>query len=273
MSAVCCLCSHRICQEVSQPITLLQAFKGSFIIAGTGGGRVTIWTFEFEEAFSTGKRAPCTVCGGLIAGRTSAEGQRRVCRPHQSASLRPHACISRGHNAPYTFLQGKGAPQLWLVGSGGQIVCVHAPELSSIILQCESVGVKPDVTSFFDGFISLLPVTSPPLLLSGKKSSEGQFKRAEHTKTSAQQHRPTAAAGAGASSALVTPTASTAHAETDIKQLKRVLDTINTTKTISKITLTQQVTPAAHAVVLTSVGDSVLLVAGASVAQGVPILR
>jgi hypothetical protein len=150
-------------------------------------------------------------------------------------------------------------------------VCVHAPELSSIILQCESVGVKPDVTSFFDGFISLLPVTSPPLLLSGKKSSEGQFKRAEHTKTSAQQHRP--AAAAGASSALVTPTASTAHAETDIKQLKRVLDTINTTKTISKITLTQQVSPAAHAVVLTSVGDSVLFVAGASVAQGVPILR
>ena len=45
----------RICQELSQPITLLQAFKGSFIIAGTGGGRVTIWTFEFEEAFSTGK--------------------------------------------------------------------------------------------------------------------------------------------------------------------------------------------------------------------------
>jgi hypothetical protein len=205
---------------------------------------------------------------GLIAGRTSAEGRCRVCRPHQSASPPPHACILRRHNAPYTFLQGKGAPQLWLVGSGGQIVCVHAPELSSIILQCESVGVKPDVTSFFDGFISLLPVTSPPLLLSGKKSSEG---RAEHTKTSAHQHRP--AAAAGASSALVTPTASTAHADTDIKQLKRVLDTINTTKTISKITLTQQVTPAAHAVVLTSVSDSVLFVAGASVAQGVPILR
>jgi hypothetical protein len=58
-----CLCSQHICQELSQPITLLQAFKGSFIIVGTGGGRVSIFTFEFEEAFSTGKLALCAVCG------------------------------------------------------------------------------------------------------------------------------------------------------------------------------------------------------------------
>jgi hypothetical protein len=43
-------------QEQNQQITLLQMFKGAFIIAGTSDGRVSIWTLDFEEAFNSGAR-------------------------------------------------------------------------------------------------------------------------------------------------------------------------------------------------------------------------
>jgi hypothetical protein len=43
-----------VSQAHTQSITLLHMFKGSFIITGTVDGRVSIWNFEFEEAFSSG---------------------------------------------------------------------------------------------------------------------------------------------------------------------------------------------------------------------------
>jgi hypothetical protein len=47
--------SETLYQEHAHAITLLQALRGTFIITGTADGRVSIWTFEFEETFSSGE--------------------------------------------------------------------------------------------------------------------------------------------------------------------------------------------------------------------------
>ena len=141
-------------------------------------------------------------------------------------------------------MQGKGSPQLWLVGSGGQIVCLHSPQLTPIILRCDSGGQKPDVTSFFDGFISLLPVGSSPSFSSKKDSEEKihpKHNRKYEDSRHLQQHKHAVATGFNFPASPSAPTAHSSVPETDIKQLKHVLDTINTTKAVAKITLTQQV--------------------------------
>ncbi len=123
-------------------------------------------------------------------------------------------------------------------------MCLHSPQLSPIILRCEGGGQKPDVTSFFDGFISLLPVGSSPSF-SSKKDSEGKIHPKHTRKYEDSRHlQQLKHAVATSSNFPASPVASTVHSsvpETDIRQLKHVLDTINTTKAVAKITLTQQV--------------------------------
>ena len=168
---------------------------------------------------------------------------------HHTSHFTHHTSHITCHTSNHltAFMQGKGAPQLWLVGSGGQIVCIHSPMLSAIVMRCQSDGQKPDVTSFFDGFISLLPVPGAPLL-PGASSSDGKLMhggiRKDHDSTLHEQKN----ALTGVSNYVSAPTTSSRHQtmpDTDIRRLKQVLDTINTTKTIAKITLTQQVRRAA----------------------------
>lgn len=124
------------------------------------------------------------------------------------------------------------------MGSGGQIVCIHSPELSTIIVRAEGADRKPDVTSFFDGFISSLPVAGAALSSVKRqdlKSGNARDAKAVDSKAVGASRGMMHAAGTAAQYG----SQSTAH-DTDIKQLKQVLDTINTTKTIAKFTLTQQ---------------------------------
>lgn len=254
-------CCFDVAQAHTKSITLLQTFKGAFIITGTSDGCVSIWTFELEEAFSTGVcLAPPYLAPRLLdftethtGSRSRAERQRAVCRAHQSTpQLLPHllrCCIHPFGPSHTHCVQGKGAPQLWLVGSGGQIVCVHSPDLSSIILRADGGGQKPDVTSFFDGLISSLPIASMPSVAgakdSAKKSGALRAGKAAHI-TLPHDLASTSAGALGLHNVAAAPSTATAHAQaaipdTDLKRLKQVLDTINTTKTVSKITLSQQV--------------------------------
>jgi hypothetical protein len=151
-------------------------------------------------------------------------------------------------------LQGKGAPQLWLVGVSSQIVCISSADLTSILLRAENSGQKPDVTSFFDGFISLLPVASVPMASGtrhhgGKSGGPGVGMPADAAPLQ-QFTSPTARGNFSSRPATAAPSAAAAfgqpsHHEPDIRQLKHVLDSISTTKTMAKISLMQQasVTP------------------------------
>lgn len=168
----------------------------------------------------------------------------------------------------FNLFQGKGAPQLWLVGASSQIVCLSSGELTSIMLRAEGGGQKPDVTSFFDGFISLLPVASSPLN-SGLRQHDTKGVNVRNSSAAdlntLQQHSATAARSLSSASAAAAGQPSSY--EPDIKQLKHVLDSINTTKTMAKIALTQQVDVPDHLCHLTNV------FAGAHLAQGFRVLR
>ncbi len=201
------------------------------------------------------------ICANLISVRRGACAFKNTELHiiHHASRITHHASHITHHTSHFThhtsqitapshhlteFLQGKGAPQLWLVGSGGQIVCLHSPQLSSVVIRSESGGQKPDVTSFFDGFISLLPVAGASLL-PGSASSDGRPSHGHirHNQDSKFQKQQVSVL-AGISDVGSTSSTSVTHAatqDTDIKRLKQVLDNINTTKTIAKITLTQQV--------------------------------
>jgi hypothetical protein len=101
------------------------------------------------------------------------------------------------------------------------------------------------VTSFFDGFISLLPVSSASLTASMKrKDLKGDIDRGSMAANAAAMQQHIVGIPRSLSHVGVTVSSSANHVtvhEGDIKQLKHVLDTINTTKTIAKFTLTQQV--------------------------------
>jgi hypothetical protein len=122
-------------------------------------------------------------------------------------------------------------------------VCIHSPELATIIVRVEGNDRKPDVTSFFDGFISALPVSSAALSSVKRLDlKNGMARDAKAVDSKAQQPLAVGASRSmmhGAPAAVSYGGQHTAH-DTDIKQLKHVLDTINTTKTIAKFTLTQQ---------------------------------
>ncbi len=127
------------------------------------------------------------------------------------------------------------------MGVSSQIVCVSSGELTSIILRAEDGGQKPDVTSFFDGFISLLPVASSPLKTSFRRmENNGRVVRNESAVDYNTQQQSSTINARGLSSAAAAAAGQSSNYEPDIKQLKHVLESINTTKTIAKISLTQQ---------------------------------
>jgi hypothetical protein len=131
--------------------------------------------------------------------------------------------------------QGKGAPQLWLVGAAGEIVCVHSPQLTSVVLRSEGSDRKPDVTSFFDGFISSLPVCGVRMTASSNRTP--QKSKSDHKALNSEVLQQLAVVPSTPSDAAL----AVSQHDTDIKQLKQVLETINTTKTMLKISLTKQV--------------------------------
>ncbi len=170
-------------------------------------------------------------------------------------------------------MQGKGAPQLWLVGVSCQIVCISSSDLTSILLRAENSGQKPDVTSFFDGFISLLPVASVPMAPGtrhhgGKSGGTGAAMPADVA--SLQQLTLPTARGNSSSRPAAASVGQSSHYEADIRQLKHVLDSISTTKTIAKITLMQQASCLINGWAPLSRS---CFVAGAHVAQSVRVFR
>jgi hypothetical protein len=62
-------------QAHSKSITLLQTFKGAFVVAGSSDGCVSIWTFDFEEAFSSGRSNTPNACSVPRAPLNALAGQ------------------------------------------------------------------------------------------------------------------------------------------------------------------------------------------------------
>ena len=98
-------------QAHTQSITLLRVFQGSFVITGTSDGRVSIWTFEFEEAFTSGARArpslrcPSRCCRASTERQCSSRGFDQGVAPplHPMRALTPHHAITHDNRS----LRGK----------------------------------------------------------------------------------------------------------------------------------------------------------------------